>query len=187
MERLLTWSRLALWPALVATTWWSWRVESDWRFHVLILILTIAAVFTAWWQQRLYLVAITILFVGMTGLLSYLQYLDTIGLWAIAVYVVLCAILWLGGMTAFQTYRLSPQKPAVFAYIAVVVFICLELFWLMAMLAADPTVRSAIIISVFHIFFAMIALNEWHNLKARNYRFYLVSLALLVTVFLRLI
>ena len=186
MERLLAWSRAALWPVLLIVVWWSWGVERDWRFHALVVLLVFSAVFMAWWQKRLYLVAITMLFVGMVGMLSYLQYLDAGGVGVLVIYVALCVLLWLSSLTAFQTYLLSPRKPVVFAYIAAVVFICLELFWLLAMLAADPTVRSAIVISVFHILFAMIALNEWQKLNAKNFRFYLVSLALLITVFLRL-
>ena len=186
MEYLILGSRRFLWPTLIIMSWWAWRVEQDARFHAAIIILLIASLVTTWWQSRLYISAISLLFITVCGLLTYLRFGDAVGSSAVIAYLILFFVLWLVSLNTFQTYLFSPDKPVIFAYITVSVFICLELFWLLAMLSADPLMRAALLTGIFHVLFAIIALYEWQKIGKWNFRFYLLATAFFVAIFLRL-
>lgn len=186
MEYLMLWSRRLLWPTIIVVSWWGWRVEQDARFHLAIIILLLASLVTAWWQNRLYLSSISLLFITVSGLFTYLQFGDALAPSAVVAYIVLFYVLGLVSFNVFQTYLLSPEKPILLAYLTVINFVCLELFWLLAMLSADPLMRGALITGIFHVLFAIVALNEWQRLKRWNFRLYILSTIAFVAIFLRL-
>ena len=187
LREISIWSSRLLWPTLLVISWWSVRVEVGLTYRLLIVFLVISSILFAWWQKRLYLAAVSIIFIGTSGLFIYLQNSTPENFNLIASYIVLIYILMVACFSSFLTYSLKIYNPNTLVYLTSVVFICLELFWLLGNLAADPIIRSLLVVGLFHIMFTMVAMYLWGKLEKKNFRWYLVSAVVFFAIFIRLL
>lgn len=187
LKEISIWSSRLLWPTLLVISWWSLRVDSGLTYRLLIIFLVIASILFAWWQKRLYLAAISLVFIGTSGLFIYLQNSTPESFNLIASYVVLIYILAIACFSSFLTYSLKILNPYILVYLVSVIFICLESFWLLGNLAADPIIRSLLVTGLFHIMFTMVAIYSWGKLEKKNFRWYLISGIIFFAIFIRLL
>lgn len=186
LKAISLWSARLLWPSLVLMMWWSARIETGLAYRLLCVFLVIASIMFAWWQKRLYLAAVSLVFIGVSGLFVYLLNAGADGFNLIASYTVLVFILTVACFSAFLTYALKVNKPDILVYLTGVIFLCLEFFWLLSSLAADPIVRGLLVTGLFHITFTMVALDSWKNLSKPSFRWYLVVSAIFFAIFIQL-
>jgi len=186
LKEITIWTSRLLWPTLIIISWWSFRVEDDLIFRLITAFLVLSSILFAWWQKRLYLAAISVVFIGLSGLFVYLQNAGPDGLGLITSYIVLIYILTVACFAAFATYTLKVLNPFVLVYLVGVIFICLEFFWILASIAADPIIRALLVTGLFHLMFTMVALYSWKKLEKKNFRWYLVGATLFFAIFIRL-
>ena len=187
LDNVTLWASRLLWPTLLIVGWWSLRIEVDWTFRIVSVLLTVMSIFWAWWQKRLYLAAISLIFIATGGIFAYLQLVNYDLFNEIASYVVLIYSLAVAIFASFATYTLKVQNPYVMVYLVGAIFILIEFFWLLASLTADPLISAVLITGLFHLSFSLIALNAWNKLKPANFRWYLLGSIIFFAIFIRLL
>jgi hypothetical protein len=187
LKEFTLWSSRLLWPALVIALLWAFNADLGPLFEIVALLLVVASVLVGWWQKRIYLAAMAMLLIGLSDLFSYMQNIASSSFSIMAVYLVLIFFLTIACFASFGTYLLKVQKPMIMAYLVSVVFICVELFWLLSNMAADPIIKAVLVTGLFHIVFSMVALYSWGKLAKLNYRWYLIGTVLFFAIFIRLL
>ncbi len=187
LDEISIWASRLLWPTLLVISWWSVRTEPSIAFRLLVIFLVLVSVLFAWWQKRLYLASVSLVFIGTAGIFAYLQNAGPDGFGLIASYTVLIYIFAVACFSAFTTYALKVQNPYVLVYLVGLIFICTEFFYLLANFAADPIIRSMLVTGLFHIMFTMVALYSWKKLSSKNYRWYIAGSVLFFAIFIRLL
>ena len=178
------WIARFLWPTFVVMGWWAVRVETDLTYRLLVAFLLLASILFAWWQRRLYLAAVSLVFIGVSSLLVYLQNAGPDGFNLIVSYIVLVYILSVACFASFSTYAFKVTEPYITVYLVGVVFMCLEMFWLLSNLSADPLIRALLVTGLFHLSFTMVALYSWGKLAKNNFRWYVIGGVIFFAIFL---
>lgn len=187
MNNVLKWIRYAFWPCLLAMTVWAWSVEVSFIFHLIVVVLIVASILLAWWQNRWLMGSFSLVFIAMTGIFSYVQLTGFTVMSTILVFFLATAILTLAIFVAFDTYSIEVKEPKMTVYWVGMVFLILQLFWLLAQLIADPVIRAALVAGLFYVMFAVITLHAWDKLERKNFRWYFVALTAFFIVFTKLL
>ena len=187
MKELTFWSMRLLWPTLILGLWWSIKADLGLIFDIVAILMVVASILVGWWQRRIYLAVMSALLIIFAGLFAYLQNVASGSLSIIAVYIVLIYLLFIACFSAFSTYLLKVQKPMILAYLVGNIFICLELFWLLCNIAADPIIKAVFVAGLFHFVFSLIALYSWGKLKENNFRWYTIGAVIFFAIFIRLL
>ncbi len=187
LKDISIWTSRLLWPTLLVISWWSVRIDTSILYLLLVIFLVLSSILFAWWQKRLYLAAVSLVFIGTSGLFVYLQTTGADNFNLIASYLVLIYLFTVACFASFLTYTLKVQKPNILVYLVCVVFICTELFWLLSSVAADPIIKAVLVTGLFHIIFSLVALFSWGKLAKTSFRWYLVGATVFFVVFIRLL
>jgi hypothetical protein len=186
VKEISRWLALLLWPTLVVVSAWALRVDGGLSYRLLVVILFISSIVFAWWQKRLYLASISLVFICASSLNVYMQNSGADGFSLIAAYTVLVFVLATACFSSFLTYTLKVNKPMIMVYLVGVIFLCLEFFWLLSLLAADPIIKALLVAGLFHITFTMVALYSWGRLSKASFRWYVIISSLFFSVFIKI-
>ena len=187
MNNLSQWLRYAFWPCLLVVTVWAWSVELSFIFHLVVVVLIITSILLAWWQNRWLMGSISLVFIAMTGFFAYLQLTGFDIISTLLVFFLVVMISTLAIFVAFDTYSIEVKEPKMTVYWVGMMFMILQLFWLLTQLIADPVIRAALVAGLFYVMFALITLHAWDKLEQRNFRMYLLSLTVFFIVFAKLL
>jgi len=186
IKEISRWSALLLWPTLIIASVWALIIDGGLSYRLLVIFLFASSIVFAWWQKRLYLAAVSLVFICASSLNVYLQNSGADGFSLVATYTVLVFALATACFSAFLTYALKVNKPITMVYLVGAIFLCLEFFWLLSLLAADPIIKALLVTGLFHITFTMVALYSWERLSKASFRWYVVISSLFFILFIKI-
>ncbi len=186
-EKLITWTRIFIFAQLILlgiTFFWSFRFETGVLVRTVLTLLTLGGLVAAIFS-RPYLLLLVLVLLGTSVSFNFFQNLGVSEWSQLGVFLLTLVFLIDVVIFGYLIGKLDLKSIVGKVYVLATVVCLAELFWLFSYLAANPLIRGAILVLVFHLFVGLLP----HSLKSRlltiTLRQYLVVATILFVILLQ--